>query len=83
MVDESTSGGRSRVLAWTVTLVIFIPIFYVLSTGPVLWLLEKTKSFNPFRIEICVIIYAPVTWLYEHYVWFQIFMNAYLRLFAV
>jgi arginine exporter protein ArgO len=40
-----------------------LPVFYVLSIGPAVWLHERS---SPAVQAILELIYAPLTWLYMH-----------------
>jgi len=82
MADDSKPGGRSRFLAWAAALVIVIPILYVFSTGPVLWIALKTPAFSSFWVRKIAFIYEPLDWLYSQCGWFKTFMDAYMKLFG-
>jgi len=81
---DSQAGGRSRILAWTAILVIAIPILYVLSTGPVFWVVVKCNGFNsPLVVKTLFVFYAPLNWPCEHCSWFKTFLDAYYKLFGL
>jgi len=60
MADDPKPGGRSRVLPWIAALLVIIPIFYVLSAGPVMWLLLQNHLFSRYQLESVLVIYAPL-----------------------
>ncbi|HTB85871.1 MAG TPA: hypothetical protein VK742_19665 [Candidatus Sulfotelmatobacter sp.] len=83
MTDDSKSDGRHHLFPWTVTLLIVIPIIYLLSVGPALWLRDKTGIGHSPWVSSLSVIYQPFKWMYLHSAGFKNFMDAYLKLFGV
>lgn len=48
---------------WATTLLMVLPVLYVLSIGPVAW----TSRFMPeWMTNALVTLYRPLEWIYEH-----------------
>jgi hypothetical protein len=62
MADNSKPGRRSRILAWTAALVIILPILYVLSAGPAVFVAVKSEG-RYLSYGFIDTFYAPVEWL--------------------
>ncbi len=61
MADNVETNSRSRTFAWIGTLVILLPLLYVLSIGPAAVIASKTRYAGNIRQ-----FYLPVIWLHEH-----------------
>jgi len=59
---ESSPSRGSGVVPLVLAILILVPIFYVLSVGPVVAIIEKTGRGR----EAAVIFYAPVIWLHDN-----------------
>lgn len=70
MPDQSESNeasGRGRGLGWVAALVVGLPLLYLLSTGPVILMMDKTNGFGGVVTwDMLREFYQPVEWLYEH-----------------
>jgi len=60
----------SRRPVWPILIVALIglPVLYVASTGPAIWLLRRFNSDG--LNDLALTVYAPVLWLYYHWEWF-------------
>jgi hypothetical protein len=77
--DQNQSHTREpghSVLAWVVATLIVLIILYVLSSGPALWLVNR--SWLPR--EHLSRVYLPIHWGIGKSDWFRIFMWHYLEL---
>jgi len=65
-MDDSTNPRKGSTVPVAIATCVFLLMCYVLSPGPVLWLLTQ---FSPQPNEMagkCVhFVYAPLIWLYE------------------
>jgi hypothetical protein len=66
---------RERWAKRTIALVIFLPLLYVLSLGPVCWLTSRTGQ----AVEFMPLIYLPIGWLCEHSLKSQELLSRYLQ----
>jgi hypothetical protein len=86
MKTESDSGdaksGLSRAAAWVVGLAILLPVFYVLSTGPVIKLVMTLPVVERYA-EPILAIYAPLDYLYRHSDAVHEFLDWYIHLWGV
>jgi hypothetical protein len=60
MADNVENGSRKRGLAWIGSLCIGLPLFYVLSIGPAVFVCSKTKSDT--METYAEKFYAPLVW---------------------
>lgn len=66
-----------RIVFWYL---LTLPLQYVASTGPVLWLLRKGVLPNGAS-SIVVLVYTPLQWLYDHIGLMKALFDWYLPLF--
>lgn len=45
-------------------------ILYPMSLGPIVWL-NVHGHFPDFLVPVIEIVYAPLSWLFEHSLWYQ------------
>ena len=84
MTDETKAGARNRVFVWLVITVVVLPLLYVLSIGPLAWVLQQAGVINlPWAEKILGPIYLPLIWLASHSPAFEAFLKSYLHLFGV
>jgi hypothetical protein len=83
MTDDFKPGDRTRFLAWAAAVVIAIPILYIMSVGPALWLRDKTGIGHSPWVSSFSVVYEPFKWIYLHSTGFKNFMDAYLKLLGV
>lgn len=61
-MSEETSSESSNTFVYVGITLVLLPILYVLSIGPVVFILLKMKTtMGPLEI-----FYAPVIWLHDH-----------------
>jgi hypothetical protein len=86
MKTESDSGdaksGLSRAAEWVVGLAILLPVFYVLSTGPVLMLVVSVPALDR-NFEPILAVYAPLDYVYRHSEPVREFLDWYIHLWGV
>lgn len=83
MADNQESSPRNRAPALVAALVIGLPLLYLLSVGPVFFLLDKTNSFGGLvSWEWVVKFYWPVEWIYEN-TFMKAPIDLYLRLWGL
>jgi hypothetical protein len=67
MADNQESSARNRAPAFVAALVIGLPLLYLLSTGPVLFVMTKTSLLGSWvSWELVAKFYWPVEWLYKN-----------------
>ena len=67
MADKEESVPSKRGPAFVAGLLLLLPLLYLLSTGPVILLMEKTNGFGGhISWDALRQFYAPLTWLYDH-----------------
>ena len=79
MADDEPNRPRSKL--WIALVV--VPVFYVLSIGPVFWvrpLIERDIQPGNISTRVLKIVYAPLLWLNERVDWFLDFLNWYVSL---
>lgn len=81
MADKPEASNASRALAWVGMLVLGLPLLYVLSTGPIVLLEEKTHG-SLVSADFVVTFYAPLIWLHQH-TFFKEPLELYLSLWGV
>jgi hypothetical protein len=77
MDDEREKRGRG---VWIVVL-LFAPILYVLSTGPLRTIRRHGYLTGPAGQAFVDIAYGPEMWLYDNSAWYAQISNKYLSLF--
>ena len=86
MKTESDSGdaksGLSRAAAWVVGTAILLPVFYVLSTGPVLKLVVTVPALDR-NFESILAVYAPLDYVYRQSEPVREFLDWYIHLWGV
>ena len=66
MSEQNESNVSKHGLVFAMALLLLLPIFYVLSTGPVAWSMDKTNQFGGLIPKAVVVdFYSPVIWLHE------------------
>jgi len=63
--DESTSGRGSSVAVWTGIVALLLPVVYVLSLGPAVWLHDRGGLGSEMN-EFIRLTYSPLAWLREN-----------------
>ena len=64
--SNEPQGSRSR-LGLVAALAVGLPLLYLLSTGPVLSIMDKTNGFGgKVSWSTVLAFYRPVGWLYDH-----------------
>jgi hypothetical protein len=64
-----------------VPLLVFFPVGYLLSTGPVHWAFEK-GYISPAGEDVVQVIYLPVIWATWNWSWFEQGLTKYLSFWA-
>ena len=66
--DETSEPQRAkRALGFVAALAIGLPVFYLLSYGPVVLIVDKTNGFGgKVSWDMVKIFYSPIGWLYYH-----------------
>jgi hypothetical protein len=83
MADDVETPSRSRALLWIAALVFALPLLYVLSLGPVVWIFVRTKGFGGLvPVEPLEVFYSPVIWLDGHNDIFHHLLSDYVKLFG-
>jgi hypothetical protein len=72
---QRESSGAA-VAALLLLVLLFLPILYVLSLGPVIWIVNRT-GMEP---GIFTVIYAPLEWLHEESKFAKWVLDAYIKL---
>jgi hypothetical protein len=66
-VEDDESPGRGSKLGMLTAVAVGLPLLYLLSTGPVVLILEKTNGFGGMvSLDILDKVYYPVVWLYNN-----------------
>jgi len=73
---EHSEGRRRTQVECTVAAIVGVPLFYVLSTGPVSRLVEKIPILESFLNSV----YAPIIWLSERFPPVMAFFEGYLKM---
>ncbi len=71
----------NRTTLW-ITIVIALPVLYVLSIGPVLWVIEK-QMHGFIASGLFQTFYYPLGWLADHWPAFNSALNVYLYLWGL
>ena len=81
MSENDEQNSRRRAAVW-IALGVLIPVFYVLSIGPVCWLLIRFggRLSNP-AVSVLSCFYWPVEWAGDNWSWFGGFLLWYINLF--
>ena len=78
--DETPKHG----VAFILIAAVLLPVLYVLSSGPVLFVFVKTGFLQSTAGQhFLEVFYAPLEWAYHHSNLFQNFMDAYIKLFGI
>lgn len=78
MTEENETKSHSHGFSLAVSLLVALPLLYILSIGPVALLLEKSPSGGRYLQEF----YLPVIWLHNHTI-LQKPLEMYIRLWGV
>jgi len=85
-MEDSTNSRKGSAVAIAIVAAFVLFVIYVLSPGPVLWLLTQVNA-QPQHSEtaaICVqVIYSPLIWLYEKFPIVHQAYDWYFSLFGV
>jgi hypothetical protein len=85
-MEDSTNHRRGSAVAIALVAAFFLLVIYVLSPGPVIWLLTQVNG-QPQHNETagkCIqVIYFPVIWLYEKFPLVHDAYDWYFSLFGV
>lgn len=73
--SQRESSGAA-VAALLLLVLLFLPILYVLSLGPVIWIVNRT-GMEP---GVFTVIYAPLEWLHEESEFAKWVLDAYIKL---
>ena len=77
--EKRSSTGRVIVV---IAVLIGLPMLYVLSVGPVGFIVERAGAGDSVEPAL-VVVYTPVRWLYGNSGLFRKFMHSYLRLWGL
>ncbi len=72
---------NNRTTLW-ITIVVALPVLYVLSTGPVIWVLQTQLHISEEPVWFKFYIY-PLMWLVEHWPAFEYVLMAYFDLWDI
>lgn len=64
-MSNATDRPRSSLAVWVAIVCIILPIAYVLSVGPVVWL-RQSGYVAPAICEVIELPYWPLAWLRDH-----------------
>ena len=82
--ESSDASAPKHRVAFVLIAAVLLPVLYVLSYGPILWLSVKTGNVeNPLFIKFMVVFYAPSNWMFKHNVLYYDFLHAYLGFFGI
>ena len=83
--EETTEAGApKRGVSFILAAALLLLVLYVLSIGPVGWVIDKTGLYtsNAGR-HFFEVFYGPLEWAYRHNDLFKAFLDAYLKLFGM
>jgi hypothetical protein len=80
---ESEGGKRERSGGLTVAVVVLLllPVVYVFSSGPVIWLWTRDYISDDYRMVI-ITVYAPLYYLNDHSATFRVMFTAWESLWC-
>lgn len=74
--ESKRESSGAAVAALLLLVLLFLPILYVLSLGPVIWIVNRT-GMEP---GVFTVIYAPLEWLHEESEFAKWVLDAYIKL---
>lgn len=77
--DNDEPKIRRHTTAW-IAFILMVPVFYVLSIGPVAWMLTRGGGMLSFRGPFGL-IYGPLLWIANESTWVGVLLDWYVRLF--
>jgi hypothetical protein len=81
---DPTNSRKSSPVAVAVVAFLILLVMYILSPGPVIWLLTKSGLQQSETTEkYVVVLYAPLIWLYERFPVVHSAYDWYFSLFGV
>jgi hypothetical protein len=81
MNKKNPTEGKSKYLIASVLLIMLLPLVYVLSVGPAVWL--QMNGYLSESVEDALeVIYLPLAWLVMNSEWAEAMLMAYLSLFT-
>ena len=78
--EETTEAAApKRGVSFILAAALLLPVLYVLSSGPVLWIFNKTGLFRSTAAQHFIqVFYAPLEWAYMHNDFAKRFLESYL-----
>ena len=77
--DSSETSAPKHRVSFILIAAMLLPVLYVLSSGPVLWIFNKTGLFRSTAAQHFIqVFYAPLEWAYMHNDFAKRFLESYL-----
>ena len=77
--DSSETSAPKHRVSFILIAAMLLPVLYVLSSGPVLWIFNKTGLFRSTAAQHFIqVFYAPLDWAYMHNDFAKRFLESYL-----
>ena len=81
MTDHDNKQSRSAASVAMLVCVVLLPVAYVLSSGPVYWLIDNDYiKQGDTAATLAIWFYAPLTWIIEHSRTFRRIWGLWLKL---
>ena len=82
--ESSEASALKHRVAFVFLAAVLLLVLYVLSIGPVGWLMDKTGGFGKsVPSEVFQTFYSPLIWVHEHNDFARKNLNAYVGLFGI